>query len=144
MKAVSYCQLRSLSSREFLVSFMKNRIWSTRKTNDRSSFAKQPMLAFKRCGPGASSFRLLHKQPKQHHLSRPYSRSRILAMEGLKRPSSPILRTASPYSNPRVAGPRSQQLSSFNSTNNFHSTSLRNLTMVSTVNKTSLHPGGVQ
>lgn len=71
------------------------------------------------------------------------------AMANLKGTSSPyeIERTSSPYPNPYEQSPRSKVLSQ--RTSNFHSTSIRNLhsnnIMVSqTVNKTSLHPGGVQ
>lgn len=97
------------------------------------SLANQPCRPFAISIPSALLL-------KQHYPSRTHNRSRKDEMEDLKRPSSPIERTSSPYSNPRVAGPRSQQLKQGQS--NFHSTSLR--TMVSnTVNKTSLHPGGV-
>jgi phosphoenolpyruvate carboxykinase (ATP) len=54
----------------------------------------------------------------------------------------PIERTASPYSNPYEIGPKSKILSS--RTSNYHSTSLRNMVTINTVNKTALHPGGVQ
>ena len=65
----------------------------------------------------------------------------------LKAPSPyEIERASSPYPNPYEQSPRSKILSQ--RTSNYHSTSLRNLhssVMVSaTVNKTSLHPGGVQ
>jgi hypothetical protein len=69
------------------------------------------------------------------------SRINTTSMASLKRPISPVQRPSSPYQNPRVAGPRSQQLKQ--STSNFHSTSLRKM-VSNTVNKTSLHPGGVQ
>jgi hypothetical protein len=56
----------------------------------------------------------------------------------------PVLRTSSPYPDPRIPGPRSQILALNN--NNYHSSSLSTLKMVTvnTVNKTALHPGGVQ
>jgi hypothetical protein len=58
-----------------------------------------------------------------------------------KNSKDPSPRPISPPPNPTVLGPRSKQLNAGNL--NYHSTSLR--TMVSnTVNKTALHPGGVQ
>lgn len=57
----------------------------------------------------------------------------------------PVLRTASPYPDPRVPGPASKILALNN--NNYHSSSLStlklNMVTVNTVNKTALHPGGV-
>jgi len=60
----------------------------------------------------------------------------------LNNAADPVERTASPYPNPYEVGPKSKILSS--RTSNFHSTSLRNMVTVNTVNKTALHPGGVQ
>jgi len=60
----------------------------------------------------------------------------------LNNAQDPVERTASPYSNPYEIGPKSKILSS--RTSNFHSTSLRNMVTINTVNKTALHPGGVQ
>jgi hypothetical protein len=58
----------------------------------------------------------------------------------------PVLRTSSPYPDPRVPGPASKILAL--NTNNYHSSSLStlklNMVTVNTVNKTALHPGGVQ
>jgi hypothetical protein len=69
--------------------------------------------------------------------------SRISRMSPpLNNAADPVERTASPYSNPYELGPKSKILSS--RTSNFHSTSLRNMVTVNTVNKTALHPGGVQ
>jgi hypothetical protein len=57
----------------------------------------------------------------------------------------PVLRTSSPYPDPRVPGPASKILALNN--NNYHSSSLStlklNMVTVNTVNKTALHPGGV-
>lgn len=53
----------------------------------------------------------------------------------------PVQRPASPYSDPQQLGPRSRQLAQ--GTSNFHSTSLRTM-VTNSVNKTALHPGGVQ
>jgi hypothetical protein len=52
--------------------------------------------------------------------------------------ADPVARTASPYTDPTVKGPRSQQLHSGQ-----QSSRSRNM-LVNTVNKTGLHPGGVQ
>jgi hypothetical protein len=60
----------------------------------------------------------------------------------LNNAADPVERTSSPYSNPYEIGPKSKILSS--RTSNYHSTSLRNMVTVNTVNKTALHPGGVQ
>lgn len=49
--------------------------------------------------------------------------------------------TATPTTGPSTIGPRSKQLAT--GTLNYHSTSLRNM-VSNTVNKTSLHPAGVQ
>jgi len=62
-------------------------------------------------------------------------------MNPLKSMEDPVLRTSSPYSDPLQKGPRSQQLAT--GTLNYHSTSLRNM-VSNSVNKTALHPGGVQ
>jgi len=59
----------------------------------------------------------------------------------LNNSADPIERTSSPYSDPRQIGPKSKILAS--RTYNYHSTSLRNM-VTATVNKTALHPGGVQ
>lgn len=73
--------------------------------------------------------------------------TRAMAVD-LKTTPSPyeIERASSPYPNPYEQSPRSKILSQ--RTSNYHSSSLKTLhssTMVSaTVNKTSLHPGGVQ
>merc|ERR1712093_187898 len=53
-----------------------------------------------------------------------------------------IERTSSPYPDPRELGPKSKILAT--RTGNYHSTSLRNMVTINTVNKTALHPGGVQ
>jgi hypothetical protein len=60
----------------------------------------------------------------------------------LNNTADPVERTSSPYPNPYEIGPKSKILSS--RTSNYHSTSLRNMVTVNTVNKTALHPGGVQ
>merc|ERR1711977_678159 len=49
---------------------------------------------------------------------------------------------SSPYPDPRELGPKSKILAT--RTGNYHSTSLRNMVTINTVNKTALHPGGVQ
>jgi hypothetical protein len=54
----------------------------------------------------------------------------------------PVERTTSPYPDPRQLGPKSKILAT--RTSNYHSTSLRNMVTANTVNKTALHPGGVQ
>jgi hypothetical protein len=54
----------------------------------------------------------------------------------------PVERTTSPYPDPRQLGPKSKILAT--RTSNYHSTSLRNMVSANTVNKTALHPGGVQ
>ena len=71
------------------------------------------------------------------------SRARF-TMAPLYSSGDPVLRTSSPYPDPRILGPRSQVLALNN--NNYHSSSLSTLKMVTvnTVNKTALHPGGVQ
>ena len=88
-------------------------------------------------------FLVFHPKASIHKFPIP---TRAMAND-LKGPSPyEIERTSSPYPNPYEQSPRSKILSQ--RTSNYHSTSLRNLhssTMVSaTVNKTSLHPGGVQ
>jgi hypothetical protein len=71
------------------------------------------------------------------------SRTRSFRMSPpLNNVADPVERTASPYPNPYEVGPKSKILSS--RTSNYHSTSLRNMVTVNTVNKTALHPGGVQ
>ncbi len=75
--------------------------------------------------------------------SRFHSRTRSFRMSPpLNNAADPVERTASPYPNPYEVGPKSKILSS--RTSNYHSTSLRNMVTVNTVNKTALHPGGVQ
>jgi phosphoenolpyruvate carboxykinase (ATP) len=59
----------------------------------------------------------------------------------LNNSKDPVERTSSPYTDPRELGPKSKILASRKS--NYHSTSLRNM-VSNTVNKTALHPGGVQ
>jgi len=59
----------------------------------------------------------------------------------LNNSKDPVERTSSPYHDPRELGPKSKILAS--RTSNFHSTSLRNM-VTNTVNKTALHPSGVQ
>lgn len=59
----------------------------------------------------------------------------------LKKPSGPVLRPLTPSSDPHALGLRSRQLATGNL--NYHSTSLRNM-VSNTVNKTALHPAGVQ
>jgi hypothetical protein len=56
--------------------------------------------------------------------------------------ADPVERTTSPYPDPRQIGPKSKILAT--RTSNYHSTSLRNMVTAHTVNKTALHPGGVQ
>ncbi|TGO51914.1 hypothetical protein BOTNAR_0341g00120 [Botryotinia narcissicola] len=63
-----------------------------------------------------------------------------------KKAFDPIQRTASPYPDKNSVGP-SHLLAQHQPTNNYHSSSLSTLKMVSTnpsVNRTSLHPSGVQ
>ncbi|KAG4421022.1 hypothetical protein IFR04_005891 [Cadophora malorum] len=60
----------------------------------------------------------------------------------LNNSADPIERTSSPYPDPRELGPKSKILAT--RTGNYHSTSLRNMVTINTVNKTALHPGGVQ
>lgn len=59
----------------------------------------------------------------------------------LKKASDPIARPLTPAQDPSELGPRSKQLAA--GTSSFHSTSLRNM-VSNTVNKTALHPSGVQ
>lgn len=74
-------------------------------------------------------------------LSRNHSRMSRMST-ALNNAAEPVERTASPYSDPLQIGPKSKILAS--RTSNYHSTSLRNMVTVNTVNKTALHPGGVQ
>ncbi|TVY87873.1 Phosphoenolpyruvate carboxykinase (ATP) [Lachnellula willkommii] len=59
----------------------------------------------------------------------------------LNNSKDPVERSQSPYQDPRTLGPKSKILAS--RTSNFHSTSLRTM-VTNTVNKTALHPSGVQ
>jgi phosphoenolpyruvate carboxykinase (ATP) len=67
--------------------------------------------------------------------------SASISSNPLKKASDPVDRPASPYSDPRQLGPKSQILAT--RTSNYHSTSLRMVSNNPSVNKTSLHPGGV-
>jgi hypothetical protein len=60
--------------------------------------------------------------------------------EILKKATDPVYRSITPSPDPQTLNPRSQQLASGS---NYHSSSLRNM-VSNTVNKTALHPGGVQ
>ncbi|PSS22409.1 hypothetical protein M430DRAFT_137622 [Amorphotheca resinae ATCC 22711] len=63
-------------------------------------------------------------------------------LKGTAAAGLPIIRPSSPHPDPRHLGPKSQLLAT--RTSNYHSTSLRNMVAVSaSVNRTSLHPGGV-
>jgi phosphoenolpyruvate carboxykinase (ATP) len=64
-----------------------------------------------------------------------------MATPSLNNAADPVERTSSPYPDPRQLSPKSKLLAT--RTGNFHSTSLRNMVSM-TVNKTALHPGGVQ
>lgn len=79
--------------------------------------------------------------PHCHSHSRNFSSS-IKMSSSLNNSVDPVERTSSPYPDPRQIGPKSKLLAT--RTSNFHSTSLRNMVTVNTVNKTALHPGGVQ
>jgi hypothetical protein len=83
-------------------------------------------------------------QSVQSSQSRIFSRtiSLVAMSSSLNNDADPVERTTSPYSDPRQIGPKSKILAT--RTSNYHSTSLRNMVTVNTVNKTALHPGGVQ
>lgn len=104
-------------------------------------------------------------KPPPHHYSPPASRSHSQSSQSqtdqpiktrnhsrsfkMSKPSpylnnsaDPVERTSSPYPDPRELGPKSKILTT--RTGNYHSTSLRNMVTINTVNKTALHPGGVQ
>lgn len=86
--------------------------------------------------PSPYSFRTLTIQ------TRTVIHSRTTTMSAsLNNSKDPVERTSSPYTDPRELGPKSKILASRKS--NYHSTSLRNM-VSNTVNKTALHPGGVQ
>ena len=83
-------------------------------------------------------------QSAQFIRSRIYSRtiSYVAMSSSTNNSADPVERTTSPYPDPRQLGPKSKILAT--RTSNYHSTSLRNMVTANTVNKTALHPGGVQ
>ncbi len=78
----------------------------------------------------------------QTNKTRNHSRTIRMSSTYLNNSADPVERTSSPYPDPRELGPKSKILAT--RTGNYHSTSLRNMVTINTVNKTALHPGGVQ
>lgn len=81
-----------------------------------------------------------YKPPSQTR-SLIHNRTNIRMAAPLNNSKDPVERSQSPYQDPRTLGPKSKILAS--RTSNFHSTSLRTM-VTNTVNKTALHPSGVQ
>jgi len=110
--------------------------WSSTKWPSTSSALRAPKLA-PSFDPSPYSFRTWTIQTR----TVVYSRTIATMSAPLNNSKDPVERTSSPYTDPRQLGPKSKILASRKS--NYHSTSLRNM-VTNTVNKTALHPGGVQ